>query len=383
MSTTPTVPAPPARAAIGASPLWAALSITWLASVGTGIGWAGVFFIAEQAYGFGRRENLVLGAIMGVVYVAGALLAGRTVGVLVRKTRLSERGALLGVNALMAGSAMIPASIASTAGLWVFAASYIALSGVLWPVIESFVSGGRSGGRLRKATGLFNIAWSSAMIVTMFGIAPTLEDSPRAAFWGLAAVHLGCAALVLRLRPFAGRHGDASHEHTPEELARYGSLLRGFRVGLFASYVLHASLVPMLPSMLERLGVDVSFKTVLASAWMIARFVVFVVMERFDWWHGRVRTLVIASVLMTVGFVWTHLVGAVAVPGGSVGMVASLAVLGTGIGAMYAGAIYYAMETGGADARDDAHIDAGGVHEAMIGLGYTLGPVIALLVLWE
>jgi len=321
--------------------------MTWLASAGTGVGWTGIFFIAEQAYGFGTNQNLVLGAVMGAVYVIGALAAGRCVRACTRTNRFSERGALIVVCALMACSSLVPAFTGSSLGLWVFSGTYIAFSGVLWPVVESFVSGGRSGARLRRATGLFNITWASAMIVTMLGLAPILKDSPRLAFFGLAAVHAICAILALGLAPRAGRHGDAAHPHSAEELDGLKQHLRVFRVGLFASYVLHSSLVPMLPAMLERLGVEVSFKTILASAWMISRLAVFILMERSWWWHGRASTIVIAAGLLALGFVWTHLLGAGIVPGGSGTMVASLAVLGLGIGAMYAGAIYYAMEAGG------------------------------------
>jgi len=369
---------PPAN---DASPLWACVSLTWLASAGTGLGWSGIFFIAEQAYGFGRSQNLILGAVMGAVYVIGALGAGRFVRSFTRSERFSERGTLIAVCALMAIVSLVPALTESTIGLWVFAGLYIALSGVLWPLVESFVSGGRAGARLRKATGLFNISWSSAMIVSMLGIAPILKDSPRSAFIGLAAAHLLCGVIALRLLPAAGKHGEAGHGHSESELARCRSLLRVFRIGLFTSYVLHSSLVPMLPALLERLGVEVAFKAVLASAWMFSRFLVFLVMERSEWWHGKWFTPVFACVLMAIGFVWTHLLGAGAMPGGSRAMIASLSVLGLGIGAMYAGAIYYAMEAGGADARDGAHIEAGGVHESMIGLGYTIGPLLALLVL--
>jgi hypothetical protein len=40
---------------------------------------------------------------------------------------------------------------------------------------------------------------------------------------------------------------------------------------------------------------------------------------------------------------------------------------------IYTGALYYAMEVGQAD------VDAGGAHEALIGLGYALGPGCGLL----
>ena len=40
---------------------------------------------------------------------------------------------------------------------------------------------------------------------------------------------------------------------------------------------------------------------------------------------------------------------------------------------IYAGAIYYAMEVGAAE------VEAGGMHEALIGVGYTGGPMLGVM----
>lgn len=367
---------------VASSPLWACLMIAWLASIGTGIGWNGVFFIAEQAYGFGREANLVLGALMGVVYICGAIGAGRFVRFATVRFGISQRAVMIWVLVGMALVSLVPGVVKGTLGLWVFAGGFLLLSGIVWPVIESFFAGGRSGAGLRSATGLFNIAWSSAIIVTMLGIAPTLEETPRVSFVWLSAAHWACAVLAMGLLPNAGIQGSAAHGHTPEELALYRRLLVAFRIGLFVSYVLMSSLSPMLPEMLAALGVAVSLKTVLTSAMLISRTGVFVFFERTKWWHGRWRMFWGSAGVMFVGFVASHLFGAGAVAGGADAMTVALAVFGVGLGGMYAGAIYYAMETSGAKKRAIAGIESGGAHEAMIGLGYTLGPLVALLVLF-
>ena len=63
-----------------------------------------------------------------------------------------------------------------------------------------------------------------------------------------------------------------------------------------------------------------------------------------------------------------HLGGALALTQ----MVVGLAVCGAGLGAIYAAAFYYVMEVG------DAKVDAGGTHEALIGMGYCVGPICGL-----
>jgi hypothetical protein len=234
--------------------------------------------------------------------------------------------------------------------------------------MESYIAAGRSGRALRRATGLFNLSWASSLVVAMWAMVAVLESHPLWALGALAPVHLLSIGLLALFRRDPKEHGVAAHVHTAEELAAYVRLRRLFRVCLLVSYVLHAGLAPMLPQMIERLGVGVRYSTVLASVWMITRLGVFAVMMRWHGWHGHARTAVWSGGMMVVGITlavvsaqwWVFAV--------------ALAVMGVGIGAVYAAAIYYALETGSTD------VDAGGKHEAMIGAGYTVGPLLGLAV---
>ena len=98
-----------------------------------------------------------------------------------------------------------------------------------------------------------------------------------------------------------------------------------------------------------------------------ARLLAFIVLERWHAWHGRRRTLIWSGGAMALGFA-----GVLLAPD-KWWMVGALTVLGVGIGTTYAAALYYAMEAG------DANVDAGGAHEAMIGVGYMSGPLAALV----
>ena len=53
-------------------------------------------------------------------------------------------------------------------------------------------------------------------------------------------------------------------------------------------------------------------------------------------------------------------------------MIAGLAVFGIGHSLIYSAALYYALEVG------QAEVQAGGKHEALIGCGYTFGPLLGL-----
>ena len=64
---------------------------------------------------------------------------------------------------------------------------------------------------------------------------------------------------------------------------------------------------------------------------------------------------------------------ALAVLGGSVPLaIAGLSAFGAGHGILYLAGLYYAMSVGGAE------VDAGGHFEALIGVGYVVGPVAGL-----
>ncbi|MCA9283563.1 MAG: hypothetical protein KDA30_16190, partial [Phycisphaerales bacterium] len=62
------------------TPLWACLSVTWITSFGTAIGWSGVFFVTKEAHGFSKVDNLWLGVWMGAAYTLCAWFAGGLMG---------------------------------------------------------------------------------------------------------------------------------------------------------------------------------------------------------------------------------------------------------------------------------------------------------------
>jgi MFS family permease len=171
---------------------------------------------------------------------------------------------------------------------------------------------------------------------------------------------------------------EAEHEIDPQRAIR---LLRVFRVSLLGSYALHSALTPLLPHLLGEMGLSEKEKTPFASIWMASRLGMFILLERWHGWHGRWRTVWWACGLMVAGFVVCAVSPVVAQTSGDVrglwSMGIGLAFLGAGIGAVYAAALYYAMEAG------PAAVESGGKHEGMIGLGYTAGPVLALVIAGE
>ncbi|XOV74452.1 MAG: hypothetical protein ACFHWZ_13090 [Phycisphaerales bacterium] len=183
------------------APAWAVLAVTWLGSIGTAVGWSGVFFITEVAYGFDERSNLILGAGLGLVYAISALVAGPVVTRLIdARPGLSRRAVLALVCTGMGAAAMIPASTPDVWAIWVFAGVFITLQGLMWPLVEAYLSGGRRGRAMRSITGRFNIVWASAIVVAMWGMAVFMENQPRLIL-GLLGVAMFATAVLLAWFP--------------------------------------------------------------------------------------------------------------------------------------------------------------------------------------
>lgn len=357
------------------------LLFSFLNSISTGLLTSGVFFVTASAFRFSAVENLSLGLLIGVTYVLGARFAGPVQRFVARLLpRSSSRGRLAVLLLPMAGICALAASIAANDpeapqwkrwALWLAVTAYSPMSGMLWPMVESFVSGGRSGSKLLSAIGHWNVVWSSALVVAYWGMSPLLERHAPALLLLLALVHLASAISLIRFEPEPAPHLEGEHEPHPPSFAQ---LLVVFRYLLPVAYLCSSALGPVLPAMMRSIGVREAWQPMLASSWLLPRALMFFALHRWGGWHGRWGMPIAGIVLLAVGFggaVLSPLLGRTEAAWTAMGC--GLFVFGTGMAVVYAGAIYYAMEVG------RAHIDAGGTHESLIGLGYAGGPALGLL----
>lgn len=342
------------------TPLWAVLLLTGLGSLGTGLYWFGLSFIARYGYGFEQDRNLLFHSLLGGVYVVGSLASGPLTSKLA--VRWSTRAQLAGILVGQAAVVALPILLDAEVWLWIAACVVSVLSALMWPVVESYLGSGRQGEAMRKALAGFNLVWMPATLVPMFLMAPFIENHAREALSFMILTNLLSLFVLPKFRPNPKPHGVDGHFEEAGERYRY--LLRASRYLLPTSYVLVSVLSPLLPYRLEGLGVPVEWQTPLTSVWMAARVLVLIVMWRLAAWHGRWSTLALAATTMSLGFV------AVVLSPHLTGMTVGLALLGTGLGITYYAALYYALAVG------QAEVEAGGTHEALIGLGYTLGPLI-------
>jgi hypothetical protein len=242
---------------------------------------------------------------------------------------------------------------------------YSPLTGVHWPVVESYVSAGRSGAELRRAMGVWNVVWCSATAGAWWAMGPLVKDHPLELIAGLGGVHILSLVILTRFARDPAPHGDGYEPCPPV----YERLLAVFRWLLPMSYVVSSALAPSLPRTMAELGVSAAWGTGIAATWQVARVFTFALLQRWQGWHGRWAMPIVGGVLLLTGFGLAVLAPVMAsgTPG-VVLVVIGLAAFGAGMATIYTAAIYYAMAVGG------AQVDAGGTHEALIGVGYSLGP---------
>ena len=343
-----------------AAPLGPILAITFFGSLATGVVWHGLAFIADEVHGFSQTRNLTLYVLMGVVYLIfagfGHSLLDRVAAGVSTRTRLALAFGIQGVVCL------IPLVTDQEIGLWIIALIINAASALAWPIVESYLAAGRHGPRMQRAIGWFNIVWMTAVILPMVVVGPLMDQlGDQTITW--LGLGFACALICMwRLPPTPGRHDESESEST----GHYPFLLRASRCLLPISYLLNAAFNPLLPYRFSDIGVPVDVATPLAASWMIARVVVVVAMSKFGSWRGRWSAPIGAAVALFGGF------ALIMFSRSTIGIVTGLVIFGAAMGAIYYMGLYYAMVMG------DADVDAGGTHEALIGVGYAAGPLASL-----
>ncbi len=362
------------------TPLWAAFVFTFLNSVGgMTVTSSGLFFLTKQGYHFSDTMNALLGVLLGVMYIVGAIFASRFPALLrALFPGLSQRGVLgvfMGILALLCAVPMLAQRLDTDKAnpnawpIWTIVLLYTPVTGMLWPIVESYISGGRSATNLRRTIGTWNIVWSSSGIFASFLVAPLVYKHATLVLVCVGFGHLIAGGLLAWFSPQPAAHAEGSHEPHPPV---YAKLLVTFRLLLPMSYVVCSSLGPFLPRAAKDLGVAEGSQALIAIAWLLPRVCGFIVMQRWQGWHGRWFVPIVGGAVLVGGF--SVAISATKLPPslGLGALITGLAFFGVGMSIIYSGAIYYAMEVGQAD------VDAGGTHEALIGVGYMAGPAFGL-----
>ena len=327
-----------------------------------------IFFYLRRTFGFGEVENLLTAALGGFVYIIAAWQGGK----LAQRygcIRLIYIGCCGIIFSLILGMVLTTA----TAQIMVFCLWTVGVC-FIWPALETLISG-RSGALLPKMVGIYNVTWAAGSAVGYFTAGILIEKlGMESLFW----LPLGLTALELALLPFAARllkkeNDRPFQEENPAPAVCKADAKRFLRMAWIAnpfSYVAINTVIPLIPSLAEKLSLSTGMAGIVCSLWMFARLAAFAAFWWWSGWHYRFSWLAGSFILLIVCFF-----GLLLSP--SIGFLLLAQVgFGLSIGLIYYSSLYYSMNV------TENHGSNAGLHEAMIGAGLFIGPAVGCATLY-
>jgi MFS family permease len=373
--------------------LYAAEAVNSLASTLITVG---LPFYTSHRFGWGARENFAIAALQGAFYMTGALLAKR---ISRRWGRERSLLALYGGMTAFAIAVGISASMVWTIATVLLVVIETGLMAASWPMLESLISAAGEPARLSNRLGRYNIVWAFTGAIAVAASGAIIQHAPAWAFFGIIAAGHFCAGVLIicRMRSAAARFDDgelaARSPAYPESgrlsatqrmldeavMRRHHLALWLSRIALPSTYVVVYSIAPALPSLHAIKQLSPTIATVVASIWLIARAIAFTITGSTTFWHKRPGLMLLASVTMLFAFIGTIIPGALPELGLSQALAAmaiAQIVLGLSLGTIYSASLYFGM------AVSEGSTEHGGYHEALIGLGQILGPLVGATMQW-
>ena len=341
-----------------------ALLTTFLQSISTVLIARGIFFYTEKFHHFSKIENLLLALVYGLSYAGAAIISHRFA------ERFGERRSLL-ITLILQIPLMIMFMTGNLSMLIIATIFSAALYGMTWPVVESYIVSGDTPKIAVKSIGWFNISWSTSNPIALLSAGFLIDTNHWALFAAASVLTLAAASLVTTF-PRRPEHLSEDHPERPSEeiISSYESLLIASRWLMFCSYSLMWILAALLPLIFSRLNVPVTYASPLSAVIDIMRFAIFVTFPFWTWWHGRKAPLFLVMAGLPLGFFLAMFGTNVPV------IVIGEAVFGVSAATCYYASLYYAMVI------KNAAVEAGGAHEGVIGMGFAVGPMLAVAGLW-
>jgi MFS family permease len=355
----------------------------------------GLPFYTSHRFGWGAKENFAVAACQGALYVCGALSA----------KRISRRwGRAASLLSLCAGMTVLALAVGiSAAHLWAIPTALLVaietgLMGTSWPMLESLVSAAGQSSQLSRRLGIYNITWASSGAIALAASGAIIQHAPAWAFFGtIAAGHLIAGLLVFRCTQLAMVRPDSPTLAQPpasldakqsgaqqalldaDIVCRHRLALWLSRIALPSTYVIIYSLAPLFPALHAIKQLSPTTATLLASIWLIARAAAFIITGNTTFWHKRPILMLFASITMLFAFLGAVIPGALTgidLPKALLAMAIAQIVLGFSIGTIYSASLYFGMVV------SEGSTEHGGYHEALIGLGQILGPIVGTTMQW-
>jgi MFS family permease len=330
-------------------------TIEGLASVAGNLLMYAIFFYMQKRFGWGAIRSLTLSAGQGFAYTLGALAANPLSNRIDRQklVRILE----IGLIAISLGGAFAPNSTI----LVILLLSYAGFSAAQWPLLESLISIGATPAQLSRRISTYNLVWSGIGAATVAGCGIILAKWPVGIFFVAAFVHILACALLLRIQR-QPPHPHAQLRPNPELIPLRTLAKRLSRISLPATFAVIYAMGAIMPTLPVIRAADPEIRTLLASVWMIARWICFLALGATIWWHTRPRALLVAAIVLLASFLGITLIPSV------LAMVLWQIALGIAMALIYSASLYFGTVLSEGSTAQNAY------HEALIGVGAVLGP---------
>ena len=334
-----------------------------------------LYFYMRTRHGFGNRENLLLAAGLGFLYIFAAISGGRFAQKhgYFRALRLGFGTMTL---ALALGSFLLP-----LIGLLAITVVCVVAMCFTWPTLEALLCEHESRAGVQRMVGIYNLVWASTGSLAYFTGGAMLEKlGLRSLFLAPLAVIVIEWLVTLRLQRMAdsqpvsaaapaGADRTTSTQPPPAPAMAKTFLRLAWLINPFC-YVAINSAIPVIPTLASRLDLTPMFAGFFCSVWLFARTLAFLWLWLWPGWHYRFGWLA-GSYLAMIGCFSLILL----VPNLWVLMGAQI-LFGLSLGLIYYSSLFYSMDVG------ETKGEHGGLHEAAIGAGNCVGPAIGATALY-
>jgi MFS transporter, DHA1 family, multidrug resistance protein len=326
--------------------------------------------VAGMTFAIGRRAAELgasaaqlgwLGAVWIGVYAVVALIMGRY------SDRVGRRKLAI-IGCLISGSMAFMCSL-TTQIEWLLLFSAIFGSGLacFWPAIIAWLGEGLRGHKLAVRLTAFGVAWNLGLLLGFLLSGVLFKQGPKLAFYASASSILLIA--VLLLLPARQMDNTTDNESTDSDPAPHIPQGRGFRktawLANFATNFALAGTTALFPQLAMHLGISADVHGALLAAGRGAALVVFVALQLFVFWRTRLWPLWVAQLACAISLVWIGLANTIWM------FAAAWIIGGTVSGYAYQASIYFTLEEMTEKGKGS------GFHEAIIGTGMFVGPVLA------
>jgi len=335
----------------------------------------GCYFYASEVLRATDTQCLWLSAGWGFFYIFLSLLSGHLAA------RWGSRNMIAGMSAgcvITAAGGLVVLHFQNIWVLFAVMAAYNFTNTQIWPALESALT--RSPGRMKLSSRIsrFNVVWSVSSSIAYFTSGPIMNLG-----WSLVfLIPAACALIATFLSlgwsvpqdQLATDHITEDSLNLNEEAGgtprrRAGVLLLMAWTSNMLAYTAMNVIIPVMPFLTRLAAPGAGIWTAsLGSVWGFARFGGFLLSLFWMGWRYRARWMLAAYVLLCTGFAMVLLS-----PGNLTALLGGQALFGLGAAFVYAGSLTYAM-----------HLSSGssghaGIHEALIGMGITMGPAVGAL----